>query len=118
MDVSWYKCKGSIWCELGRLDLENKNVSDVVGVYILWAQNGDERVIIKIGQGRIADELKKNMKELAIMAFMVHGLFVTWAEISPSKIKKVYSWLIHELKPKIIDEKPSAPPINCNLPWE
>ena len=117
IELEWTKCKGGIWCELNKLDLDHKLLQGLHGVYVLWSGRGD-RSILRVGSGKIADELKKNMRELAVIAFFSHGVFVSWAETPLLKTKSIQSYLAMRLNPKIDDGQSNATPIDCNLPWD
>ena len=115
MEIDWYKCKGDIWCDLNRLDLDHEYLSGLKGVYIIWCGTGDKSVV-KIGKGLIPEELRSSREDLAVQAFAKLGLFVSWAEVGAVKRDSVEAYLSIELKPKI--SKPIRKTgTKVNLPW-
>jgi len=117
MEIDWYRCRGGIWCELNKLDVDHKYVK-TTGVYILWyeVQNTE---IVKVGHGKIRDELLKDRKELAIQAFAKYNVKVTGAEVPKSKLEQVHSYLEDVLKPTIsTDNLDKTKKIEVDLPFE
>ncbi|MBM2813410.1 MAG: hypothetical protein HW421_172 [Ignavibacteria bacterium] len=117
MEVDWYKCKGDVWCELDKIDLEHKYLKGLEGVYIIWSQPEGKRNILKVSFGSIRTELKRDKEDLSLMAFSNYGIFVTWADVSSFKRKGVASYLIDQLKPKFVEKNVQASHIDVNLPW-
>jgi len=117
--LEWYRCKGGGWCELERLDLDHPAVRTSRGVYILWIDDDNNRKIIRVGYGKIYDEILKLQNELVIKAFASHGLKISWADVSPVRMPGILVYLIDTLNPMILGEKPPrAIPIKENLPWD
>ncbi len=118
MEIDWYKCKGDIWCELNKLDIDHKYVKGITGVYILWYEV-QKIEFVKIGHGKIRDELLNERKELAIQAFAKYKVKVTWAEVSKSKMGQVHAYLEDILKPTISsDNIDKTKKIEVDLPFE
>jgi hypothetical protein len=117
MKVEWYKCQGGIWCELNKVDTEHSILSNVTGVYVIWSGT-KERVIIKVGYGKISDELEINKSDFAVQAFASKGLYVSWAEVPLLKRKGVSSYLILTLNPKFVDIEVKSSEVPVNLPWD
>lgn len=118
MELQWYKCQGGVWCELNKIDLSSNALKELTGVYILWTgQISSKRTIIKVGSGKITDELLKNKRDLAMMAFFHLGLYVTWAEVPALKRRNVQYYLTSVLQPKFEEKVPDLNPIQVNLPW-
>ena len=116
MDLEWIKCVGNQWCQLNRLDLTHRNIKGLDGVYILW-HGKDERVILKVGSGKIAQLLVENVDDIAVQAFEKYVLYVTWTSAPLLKRKGIEAFLFNTLSPKIKEEAPKAKPITVNLPW-
>ncbi|MDQ1265357.1 MAG: hypothetical protein QG635_507 [Bacteroidota bacterium] len=117
MEVDWSKCKGGIWCMLNNIDLDHKNLRNVEGVYIIWAEPEEGRLIIKVGKGDISDELKEARVEHAVQAFTNYTLFATWAEVSSLRRAGVELYLSKTLNPKIASNAKAAFATEVNLPW-
>ncbi len=118
MELEWYKCKKDVWCELNKLDLDHRYVKWSKGVYIIWYRL-QANVVVKIGGGKIRDELEKEREELAIQAFSKYGLKVSWADVPKSQIEPVMAYLSRKISPKIpIDDIDKSKQIEVNLPWE
>ena len=118
MEVYWCKCKGNLWCELNKLDVDHSNLKGLTGVYVIWYEM-QENIVVKIGFGKIQPELKSNLDDLAIQAFAKYKPKVTWCEVPKSKQPKIAAFLQSKLKPKIdtenITEKTKE--IEVNLPF-
>ncbi len=117
MQLDWYHCKGGVWCELNKLDIEHEYLQDLSGVYIIWAGSAAERNFIKVGFGDIQDELRANRSDLAVQAFARMNLYVTWAEVGNFKLKSVYNFLVENLKPKLFEKIDKSGSTKVNLPW-
>lgn len=114
IEAHWYRCEGSVWCELNKVDLEHE-LMKCSGVYIIWAGKSD-RAFLRIGNGTINKELKKHKGDLALQAFEHLGLFVTWAEVSSFKRKAVHVYLAEQLNPKFDDNRPNGKGTEIELP--
>lgn len=118
MAETWFKCKGAVWCELFKVDLNHKYLADSEGVFVIWIGDYKDAKVLKVGSGSITKKLSAIKKDIAIQAFKFHGLFVSWTEVSAIKQKGMELFLINELKPRMQDSVPKAIPIKVNLPWE
>ncbi len=116
--LEWNKCKGDIWCELFKLDLEHEYIVGVQGIYILWHGEAGDITPLKVGYGEINIELHAEREDLAIQAFSHLGVKVSWAEVLGMKRKGVYAWIKNKLDPKINTQLQAGSPIECNLPWD
>ncbi len=117
--LQWYKCKGDIWCDLFKVDLDHPSIRNTNGVYIIWYGKDDSRKVLRIGMGNIFTEISKLQKDLTYKAFSAHGVNVTWADVPIMKRAGVATYLINTLSPAILgDALPRAIPIKENLPWE
>jgi len=117
MATLWYKCQGSIWCELTKLDLQHEVLKKAEGVFIIWSGT-KERKVLKVGSGLIRAALMNARTDISIQAFVNHGVFVTWADVGALKRSGVELYLINHLKPLIVPVTPKAIPIKIKLPWE
>ena len=117
MELDWYKCKGDVWCELGKVDLDHKYLNGLDGVYVIWSGT-TARNILRVGYGKIQNELTLLRKDLSLKAFNHLGLYVTWAELSGLRTKGVVSFLHEVLQPKLSSFDAKAVKVKVNLPWE
>lgn len=113
----WYKCKGDIWCDLFKLDMDHEVLRKAEGVFIIWT-GASERKVLKVGSGSIRSMLMTAKSDIAIHAFANIGVFVTWTEITAIKRSGVELYLINNLKPLVVNFTPKAIPIKIKLPWE
>ncbi|HOM05349.1 MAG TPA: hypothetical protein PLU67_07640 [Candidatus Kapabacteria bacterium] len=113
----WYKCKGEVWCELFKLDMEHPVLKTAEGVYIIWTGVNDRKVL-KVGSGLIRSQLMTARQDVTINAFATRGVFVTWSEVGKVKRDGVEAYLINTLSPLFVPYKPKAIPIKIKLPWE
>lgn len=117
MTAEWYRCKGGVWCNLFKLDLNHKYLEDMWGVFIIWTGEEEARVL-KVGAGDIQKELITIKRDIAIKAFSNHGLYVSWAEVSSLKRNGIQAYLFNKLNPIMQDRVSKTIPISINLPWE
>ena len=113
----WYKCKGDIWCELFKLDMNHEVLKKAEGAFIIWT-GVKERKILKIGSGSIRTHLMTARSDMAINAFSNIGVFCTWTELGALKRSGVELYLANTLKPLIATPTPRAIPIKIKLPWD
>ncbi len=117
IDIHWFKCKGGVWCELTKLDLEHKSLKGMDGVFVLWYGGTAAPNVVRVGSGNISSELTKLKRDLSMIAFFHLGLNVTWAELPLSRAKGVHKFLVDTLKPRIDENTPNVSPVEAELPW-
>lgn len=117
MAVDWFKCKGGVWCNLFKLDLNHQYLEDINGIFIVWT-GVDTISVLQVGSGNIQKELIKIKNDIAMKAFSHLGLYVSWAEVSSIKRSGMELYMIRELNPKMQRTEPNAIPLKVNLPWE
>lgn len=117
MATNWYRCKGDIWCELFKLDLDHEVLRKAEGVFILWTGQKD-RKILKVGSGLVRSHLLSAKSDLAIQAFANIGVFVSWIDVGMLKRGGVEAYLLNTLKPLIVSATPKSIAIKIKLPWE
>ena len=116
MQVDWYHCKGGVWCELNKIDLDHHYLEGLEGIYIVW-YGTDKKTVLKVGYGKIRDELRKSRFDITIQAFLRAGLYVTWADI-PANIKEAAAgYLFKKLNPKFTRMPIKKITTKVNLPW-
>jgi hypothetical protein len=117
--LEWYRCKGEVWCDLFKVDLNHSSIRNTNGVYVIWYGSGANRKVLRVGQGNIYSEILKLQNEIIFKAFAAHGVMVSWVEVPPLKRAGVLIYLINTLNPAILgDAAPRAIPIKENLPWD
>lgn len=116
MNVSWVKCKGSVWCDLFKLEVNHKNLADLDGVYIIWTGTDTKRVL-RVGCGDIQNEFIRLRKDLSMQAFQHLGASVTWCVEDKAKHHNIMAYIISKYNPSIIENHKPAKPIEVNLPW-
>ncbi len=117
MAADWYRCKGSDWCDLYKIDINHPTLSELKGVYIIWAGKDATRKILKVGYGKISTEIYKIRDEIIIKAFKSHGVKVTFASVPEDQSKAIAIYLNKLLLPTISYNAPTGIPIKINLPW-
>ena len=112
--LEWQKCKKDVWCPLDTVDLGHA-AFNVTGVYVIW-QEGGAAETVRVGHGLIRDRLMAHRKDPEVQAFARHGLFFTWAKVSPPQCSGVEAYLADMLKPRVKSHSPTARPIPVNFP--
>lgn len=118
MASNWYKCKGGIWCDLYKLDIEHDYLKKLDGVFVIWAGDIKDHKVINVGSGNIRSKLMTAKSDKAIQAFTNVGVFVSWTEVGAFKRAGVELYLINSLKPLIVYSTPKGIPIKTPFPWE
>ncbi len=113
----WYRCKGGVWCEFQKLDINHEYLKNLEGVYVIWTGMKDRKVL-RVGSGNIRAQLLALKKDIAIQAFSHLGLYVTWAEVGSIRRAGVETYLFNNLKPSFMSYTPSAIPIKIVYPWD
>ncbi len=112
LKVRWVECQKG-WCSFEGVDLEDVTAH---GVYIIW-YNGNPGRVVRLGQGDIADRLKKHRRDKKILAYQEQGLLVTWAKVPARDRDGVERYLADHYPPLIGDAFPDVEPIAVNSPW-
>ncbi len=108
LELQWVKCSDH-WCSLQRVNLGPVKAS---GVYVIWEQGGDNRVV-RVGQGDIADRLNQHRNDPTITSY--GELLVTWASVDEWYMDGVERYLADMYSPLVGDRFPFAEPIAVNL---
>ena len=113
--LKWVKCNsGKLWCNLKGVKLGKVKTT---GVYIIWYFEDSDVVVVRVGQGDIADRVSHHRNDKKIMDYEECGtLYVTWAPVPESSIDGIEKYLGDHLKPRVGKEFPPADPITVNLP--
>ena len=115
--LEWFKCFGDNWCSLLEIDLESRHFDDLVGIYIIWYEEG-KPTVLKISQGAIRECLTVDRQDYVITAYSRYGLKVTWAQVAEDERDGIERYLGETLKPVIGNRLPDVQSIEVNLPWE
>lgn len=115
MNVQWNKCKGDMWCELNRVNLQHEHFTGMCGVYVIW-YGGKSPKYVRVGKGNINERLATHRKDLDIQAYASQTLFVTWASVTAMNHEGVEAYLADKLNPLVSERFPNAEPIPINLP--
>ncbi len=113
LQLKWIKCgDDSHWCSLSQLNLE----TETKGVYIIWHE-GNPSVVVRIGQGDIAERLEEHRNNPEILAYGEIGtLRVTWAAVLAAQRDGVEAYLADLWTPLVGDAFPDVDPIAVNAP--
>jgi len=131
--LRWQKCiKNSLWCQFNEKLLKDDRLKarlgdrsvGISGVYIIWTEIDNNRIVIKVGSGIIRDKLSADLKNPEIQAYKPTRLYVTWAStlsaIGPEEIQKgIEKFLETVFKPKLVENLSDVDLILVNLPrWD
>lgn len=119
MTLNWIRYDNGNWCDFLGLDLSNSHFANLGGVYVIWCRKNMSAVptVVRVGQGDIKDRITAHRNDPDILAYKNHGLYVTWASVSPTFRDGVERFLADSLRPEIGDAFPSVMPTRVNLPW-
>ena len=65
LQLAWWKCDGSQWCDLETVNLSNVTIA---GVYLIWHGGASPRWVY-VGQGHIATRLREHRQEHEILQY-------------------------------------------------
>lgn len=111
--LNWVKCKGRVWCDLEKLNLES--IGNISGVYCIW-HGGTNSRWVRIGQGDINQRLSSHKTDRDILAYSKFGLFVTWAQVEKYQRDGIEAYLASECNPLVGERFPDQTPTPVNLP--
>lgn len=120
VEVDWIKCgEDKHWCDFFNLDLSN-NLHDVSGVYIIFYLGNrlEEGRVVRVGQGDIADRLKKHRQDPDILKYKNKNLKVTWAPVHGAQQDGVEKYLADTWNPLVGERFPDRAQIKVNSPFE
>ncbi len=118
MNLNWTKCKGGVWCDLFKLNVNHPTFSEMQGIYILWIEKDNIRKVLKIGYGVMSEELNNAKNDLAIQAFRYIGTPMTFAPVDEDFANGILTYL-HKMVVSQMSRPPKelTHPIKVNLPW-
>ena len=116
MNLNWITCEGNKWCPFLTLNLDHAHFTNSSGVYVIW-HGGENPATVYVGKGHIARRIRFHRNSDEILKFSHLGLFVTWAQVSPSHQEGVERFLAASLNPKAGENHPHVTPITVNFPW-
>lgn len=121
--LTWWKCNGiyphQTWCDFFNLNLNDPNLVDLYGVYIIWHGPNPPQAnqIVYVGQGDIKVRINKHRSDSRILKYQAHVMYVTWAEVAPSNIDGVERYLFDFWQPLVGQRAPDTLPIPASSPW-
>ncbi len=116
MNLVWTKCEGAQWCPFLTLNLQHPYFNGFDGVYIIWHGQPNPAVVY-VGQGNIRERITEHRQNQAILAYQIHGLYVTCAKVDVQYRNGIERFLADTWNPKVGDNHPQATPIAVNSPW-
>ena len=115
--LEWMRGTDQKWPDLSRLDLENSVFDNAEGVYIVW-HGGTQPEIVAIGQGKIRERLKAELKDQNVRNFEKFKLYVAWAPAEQNERPGIEKYLAGKLSPQVDRHVPEGEAITVNLPWK
>jgi hypothetical protein len=109
--VNWVKGRDG-WLQVDTVNLQDQALDDAVGIYVIWSSKST----IKIGSGRIRDEIAKLKADRDIANYQ--DLMISWCTIEPELIEGVMNYLINTLKPVISGNETAEIAISVNKPLD
>lgn len=109
--VNWVKGRDG-WLQADAINLQDKGLDDAVGIYVIWSN----KATIKIGSGRIRDELAKLKASKDVTKYQ--DLMVSWCIVEPEFIEGIQNYLIKTLKPVISGGETAGIAISVNKPLD
>jgi hypothetical protein len=107
------KNKSGKYIPLNDVPLDNVKT---YGVYVIW-HGGQNPKTVRVGQGKIKDRIFAHREDKLVQAYAHHGLFVTWAAVSPSLVDGIERYLSECLRPLVGERFPDVRPIEVNSPF-
>jgi len=113
MELRWIKSTTNQWLSLEWVDLSGVNTT---GVYIIW-HGGNPSRVVRVGQGNITARLTAHRADREVLAYRVHGLYVTWATVPALFLDGVEAYLADTWNPILGERFPVAARIAVNSPF-
>lgn len=115
LDLKWRRSTdGDGWWNFIKLNLTT--VRDE-GIYVVWL-SGDPGRVVCIGEGDIAEELRKRRDSNTILGFArTAPMWVTWASVPAAERAGVLHFLGEQLDPIVRDVVDAVRPVSVNLPF-
>jgi len=112
LHLEWEKCDNQ-WCDLWNLNLSSIGLP--FGVYIIW-HGGQQPKCICVGSGVIVAELTGRRIDPSVSEHLIHGLYVTWAEVAVNHQGGVVAYLSKHYNPLLPSQCQDCIPQPVNLP--
>jgi hypothetical protein len=109
--VNWVKGRDG-WLQVDMVSLQDQALDDTVGIYVIWSN----KATIKIGSGRIRDEIAKLKASKDITKYK--DLMISWCIVEPEFIEGIRNYLIKTLKPVISNGETAGIAISVNKPMD
>ena len=103
--MKWAKKSNGQWHKLFELELCEKCLKDLTGVYVVFYSekttpvDGPIYSVLKLGQGHIKNKLLQLRKDPAMSKHREKGPFVTWISAPPSLLDEIELVLSKNLEP-------------------
>jgi hypothetical protein len=115
LNLHWRRnTDGDGWWNFIKLNLTTVHEE---GIYVVWL-SGDPGRVVCVGEGSIAEELKRRRDSTEIVRFArTAPMWVTWASVPASERAGVLRYLRAQFDPLVADEPAGVPPVAVNLPF-
>ena len=103
--MKWAKKSDGQWHKLFELELCERCLKDLTGVYIVFYKGknlpsgGPKYSVLKLGQGHVKTKLLQLRKDPAMSKHREKGPFVTWISAPPSLLDRIELVLSKNLEP-------------------
>jgi|GEM_PF-2615408 hypothetical protein len=103
--MKWAKDNQGRWHELFSLELCDKCLKDVIGIYVVFYRMGEEDngqekfTVLKLGQGHIKTKLLELRKDPEMIGQKSRHPLVTWMPVHPMLLDKIERILSKNLDP-------------------
>jgi hypothetical protein len=96
-------------------NLDLNSIGLPFGVYIIW-HGGQQPKCIYVGSGVIVAELAGRRVDPSVSEYLIHGLYVTWAEVPIHQQQGVVTYLSKHYNPLVASQIQDYIPLPVNLP--
>jgi hypothetical protein len=115
MPVQWYRPRGGRWARLDAIDLEDPQIAEAAGVYVIWRLGSKPRVL-RVGQGAIRSAIVAARRDPRLRRQATHDVRVTWAAVAGAYRDGVVAYLSDYYEPELSAPVPEVDPIPVDLP--
>lgn len=112
--LRWIMSEADTWLDFMSADLSD--LTNEIGVYVIWTASEDFTRCIRVGQGVLKDRIYAHRQDRAIAGYAHHDLRVTFALVAPMLLDGVEAFLADKLYPLVGERFPDVYQIPVNLP--